>query len=372
MIIGVPKEIVNGENRVALIPSSVKTLVKYGNTVYMEKGAGEKIGLSDEMYEEVGAKIIETPEEIYAKSEIIAKIKSIQESELPLLKNGQTILSFVNLVTEPELLDVLLKKKITAIAYGMIQLEDGSLPLLTPMSQVAGRVAVQYGARLLENTNGGVGKLIGGIPGVHPAEVLIIGAGVAGTNAAKMAAGMGASVTVLDVCPKKLTQIDNLFNGRINTAMSNKYNLKKFLKDTDIVIGSILILGAKPPHIITEDLVKSMKKGSVIVDISVVQGGMVETIRPTTFEDPAYEKHGVIHVGIPNLPSCVARTATISFNNYLMPYLLKLATKGPSSAAKSVPELYKGINTYQGKLTDPNIAKYLKREFSELSMLIGF
>lgn len=373
MIIGVPKEIKSCENRVSLIPSSVKTLIDNDNVVYIEKGAGTKIGFSDEMYEEAGAKIVDTPSEVYSKSEIIVKVKELQKDEYNLLKNGQTILSYVHLAIEPQLLDILLKKKITTIAYETIQMNDGRLPMLTPVSEIAGSVSIQIGARLLENTHGGVGKLLGGVPGVYPGEVLIIGAGVVGLHAAKVALGMGAIVTMLDVSPEKLSAAAKLFQGRVNTAMSNKYNLEKFTKTADLVIGAVLILGAKAPHIITEDMVRKMKKGSVIVDVSIDQGGIVETIKePTSFDNPTFEKHGVIHYAVPNIPSCVARTATISFNNYVLPYIQRLSSKGFIAAVKSMPELYKGVNTFQGKLTNSDIAKSVGYPYSELSMLIGF
>ena len=373
MIIGVPKEIKNCENRVSLIPSSVKTLTESKNVVYIEKGAGEKIGFSDEMYEQAGAKILGTAEEIYAKSEIIVKVKELQKEEYALLKNGQTVLSYAHLAIEPQLLDVLLKKKVTTIDYETIQMTDGSLPLLMPVSEIAGRVSIQIGARLLENTYGGAGKLLGGVPGVYPSEVLIIGAGVVGIHAAKVALGMGAIVTMLDISPEKLRNAAKLFQGRVNTAMSNKYNLEKFIKTADLVIGSVLVPGTVAPHIITEDMVKTMRKGAVIIDVSIDQGGIVETIKePTSFEKPSFEKYGVIHCAIPNIPSCVARTATVSFNNYVLPYIQRLCEKGFIAAVKSMPELYKGVSTFQGKLTDPVIAKSLGYPHSELSMLIGF
>ncbi|MBS4760912.1 MAG: alanine dehydrogenase [Clostridium sp.] len=373
MIIGVPKEIKNGENRVSLIPSSVKTLIENDNIVYIEKGAGEKIGFDDEQYKAAGAKILDTAAEVYSKSEIIVKVKEIQKEEYELLKNGQTVFTYLHLAVDQPLLDVLLKKKITAIAYETIQMPDGTLPLLRPMSEICGKMSIQIGARLLENKYGGYGKLIGGVPGVHPAKVLIVGAGVVGLNAAKIAVGMGANVVMLDTCPLKLDNADKIFNGRVNTAISNKYNLEKYIKNADLVIGAVLIPAIKAPSIITEDMVKMMKKGSSIIDVSINQGGITETIsEPTTIDEPIFEKHGVVHYAVPNIPSMVGRTATISLNNYTLPYILKLSTKGFIAAVKSTPELYKGINTYQGKLTNSDIAKSAGYPYSELSMLIGF
>ncbi len=373
MIVGVPKEIKNCECRVSLIPSSVRQLTENGNTVYVEKGAGDKVGFSDSMYEEAGAKIIETAEEIYSKSEIIIKVKELQKEEYPLLKTGQTIIAYYHLAVEPELTEILKKKKITAIAYETIEKEDGSLPALFPMSEIAGKMAVQIGARYLESDFGGTGKLLGGVPGVYPARVMIIGAGVVGTNAAKIALGMGANVTVLDVCPQKLYEIEKTFDGKISTVICNNYNLEKYIQRSDIVIGAVLIPSKKAPHVVSEDMVKKMKKGAVIVDVSIDQGGIFETIQePTSIDNPVFEKHGVIHYAVPNIPSCVARTATISLNNYIMPYVLKLTEKGFIAAVKATPELYKGTNTYQGKLTNPDVAKSLGIPYSELSMLIGF
>src|SRR5574344_3032226 len=373
MIIGVPKETKCCESRVSLIPSSVLTLTEKENKVYIEKGAGEKIGFTDDMYEKAGAVILDSEQEIFAKSEVIVKVKELQKEELAFLKNGQTVISYAHLAIEPDLVETLLKKKITTIAYETIQYEDGSLPLLKPMSEIAGKVSVQIAANLLQNTNGGTGKLIGGVPGVYPCKVLIIGAGVVGKNAARIAIGMGADVTVLDISPEKLTKLSRNFNGNIKTAICNEYNLEKFTHKADIVIGAILKQGHITQIIRTEEKVKKMKKGSVIMDISVDQGGMVETItEPTDFNNPTFEKYGVIHYAVPNIPSCVARTATISLNNYIMPYLIRLADKGFIAAVKSLPELYKGINTFQGKLTNPDVAKSLGYPYSELSMLIGF
>lgn len=373
MIIGVPREIKCCENRVSLIPSSVKTLIENDNVVYVQKGAGERIGFSDEMYLNAGAKIVDTPDEIYDKAEIIVKVKELQKSEYALLKNNQTVVTYFHLAIEPELVDILLKKHITAIAYETIEKEDGSLPLLSPMSEIAGKMSVHIGARYLQNDFGGIGKLLGGVPGVYPSTVLIVGAGVVGANAARVALGLGANVVVTDICPNKLKEIDRAFNGEISTVICNDYNLEKFIKQADIVIGAVLIPSKKAPHIIKDYMVQSMKKGSVIVDVSIDQGGIVETIDgPTSIDSPVFEKYGVVHYAVPNIPSCVARTATISLNNYTMPYILKLATKGFIAAVKSTPELYKGVNTFHGKLTNPDVAKSLGYPYSELSMLIGF
>lgn len=373
MIIGVPKEIKNCENRVSLIPSSVKTLVDNDNIVYIEKNAGAKIGFSDQLYEQAGAKIVDTAAEVYEKAEVIVKVKELQKEEYSLLKNGQTIISYCHLSIEPELTEVLLKKKITTIAYETIQKEDGTLPLLKPMSEIAGLISVQLASRFLQNCNGGIGKLLGGVPGVHPAEIVIVGAGVVGQNAIRTALGVGASVTAMDICPLKLTQVSNIFGNTVKTAISNEYNLTKQIKKSDVVICAVRKGSDVKANIITEEMIKSMKKGSVIIDVSIDEGGIVETISEATdFNKPTFEKHGVIHCAIPNLPSCVGRSAAISLNNYILPYILKLSKKGFIAAVKATPELYKGINTFQGKLTNENIANVLNKDYSELSMLIGF
>lgn len=373
MIIGVPKEVKPCENRVSLIPSSVKTLIDNDNVVYIQKGAGEKIGFSDEMYVSAGAGILDSAQEIYEKSEVIVKVKELQKSEYDMLKNGQTVVTYFHLAVEPDLLDVLLKKKITAIAYETIEKEDGSLPLLSPMSEIAGKMSVHIAGRYLGCDFGGVGKLLGAVPGVYPSTVLIIGAGVVGSNAAKVAYGLGANVVVMDICPNKLREIDKEFAGKINTVICNDYNLEKFIKEADIVIGAVLARSEKTPVLVKDYMVQTMKKGSVIVDVSIDEGGIIETIKePTSLDKPVFEKYGVVHYAVPNIPSCVARTATISLNNYILPYILKLVSKGFIAAVKSTPELYKGVNTFQGKLTNADVAKTLEKPYSELSMLIGF
>lgn len=373
MIIGVPKEIKNGETRVSLTPASVEALVESEHTVYIQENAGIKVGFGDELYQHAGAKIVNTAEEVYAKSEIVVKVKEPQPSEYEMLKPGQTLLTYLHLAVEPELTEVLLKKKITAIAYETIQCADGRLPLLHPMSEIAGKMSVQIAAKLLENSEAGNGLLIGGVPGVAPAEVLIVGAGTVGLNAAKIASGVGAGVTILDISPEKLNIIDNIFNGRVKTAISNRYNLCKFAKAADVVVSAVLNPGAKAPKIITKDIEKTMKKGSVIIDVSIDQGGIVESINePTSIERPYFIEHGVIHYAVPNIPALVGRTATVSLNNYSLPYIMKLADKGFIAAVKSTPEMYKGVNTYQGKLVNTDVAAALELPYTELSVLIGF
>lgn len=373
MIIGVPKEIKNGETRISLTPASVEALVEREHTVFVQENAGVNVGFTDDLYEHAGAKIVNSLEEIYAKSEIVVKVKEPQPVEYGMLKTGQTLLTYLHLAVEPELTSELLKKKITAIAYETIQCEDGRLPLLHPMSEIAGKMSIQVAAKLLENSEAGNGILIGGVPGVAPAEVLIVGAGTVGLNAAKIAAGVGASVTILDICPEKLAFVDNIFNGRVKTAISNRYNIAKFCKMADVLVSAVLIPGAKAPVIITKDIEKTMKKGSVIIDVSIDQGGIVESVKePTSIEKPYFVENGVIHYAVPNIPGLVGRSATISLNNYSLPYIMKLADKGFIAAVKSTPEMYKGVNTYQGKLVNQDVAEALGLQYTELSILIGF
>lgn len=373
MIIGIPKEIKNWENRVSLIPAGAKALVDAGHTVYIQATAGLGSGFTDEEYEKVGAKILPTIEDVYAKSDMIIKVKEPQKSEYPLLKEGQLLFTYLHLAVEPELTNALLKHKVNSVAYETIQTASGELPLLTPMSEIAGRMAVQIGAAYLEKPHGGRGVLLGGVPGVTPAAVVIIGGGVVGLNAAKIAYGMGASVTVLDLNLNRLRYLDDIFQGKVKTLMSNSFNLEECSKYADLLIGAVLIPGAKAPHLVSEEMVKSMKQGSVIVDVAIDQGGIFETIdRVTTHENPVYEKHGVMHYSVANIPGAVARTSTIALTNATLPYALKLANQGFVKAVKSCEELVKGVNTCQGSLVSKPVADSLGIPHKELSLLIGF
>lgn len=373
MIIGIPKEIKNWENRVSLIPSGAKTLVEHGHTVLVQSTAGLGSGFTDEEYERVGAKIVATIEEVYAKSDMIIKVKEPQPSEYPLLKEGQLLFTYLHLAVEPELTKALLKAKVSGVAYETIQTKNGELPLLTPMSEIAGRMAIQIGASYLENPHGGRGVLLGGVPGVMPADVVIIGAGVVGLNATKIAFGMGANVTVLDLNLNRLRYFDDVFGGKVKTLMSNSSNIELCAKYADLLIGAVLIPGAKAPHLVGEEVIKKMKKGSVIVDVAIDQGGIFETIdRVTTHENPVYEKHGVMHYSVANIPGAVARTSTIALTNATLPYAIKLANEGFVKAIKTCEELAKGVNTCHGHLVSKPVAESLKIEHTELSMIIGF
>ncbi len=373
MIIGVPKEIKIKEDRVAMTPYNVYTLCGLGHKVLIEKSAGEGSGFSDEEYQNQGAEIRENVEDIYNEAQIIVKVKEPLPSEYKLLKKNQILFTFLHLVIEKELTQVLLEKKITAIAYETIQTEDGKIPILIPMSEVAGKMSVQIAANLLENKNKGLGILLGGIPGVPPAEVLIIGAGNVGINAAKVAAGMGASVSVADINTEKLRYIDDIFGSKVKTYIASEAILKRITKTSDVVIGAALIPGYKAPCIIKEDMVKNMKKGSVIIDVSIDQGGITETIdRIQTLENPTFEKYGVIHYSVANIPGSVARTSTIGLTNETIKYLIKIANNGLIDAIKQDSALAKGVNTFNGYLTNKGTAKALQMRYTELPEIIGF
>ena len=313
MIIGVPKEIKNNENRVALTPSGVHALVKEGHKVIIEKTAGIGSGIEDSEYLSVGGIIREKASDIFLEAEIIVKVKEPIQSEYDFFTEGQTLFTYLHLAPNPTLTETLIKKKITGIAYETVQLSDKSLPLLAPMSEVAGRMSVQVGANLLQKYNGGSGILLGGVPGVLPAEVVIIGGGVVGTNAAKIALGMGARVTIVDINVLRLAYIDDIFSGRVSTLVYSEYSTAQIIRKADLLIGAVLVPGAKAPKTVTEEMVKTMKKGSVIVDVAIDQGGSIETIdRITTHDKPSYEKYGVIHYSVANMPGAVPRTSTFA------------------------------------------------------------
>lgn len=373
MIIGIPKEIKNWENRVSLTPSGAKTLTDKGHTVLVQATAGFGSGFVDKEYSKAGATIVPNIEEVYKQADMIIKVKEPQESEYELLRKDQLLFTYLHLAVEPSLTKALLKHKVNSVAYETIQTENGELPLLTPMSEIAGRMAVQIGASFLENPHGGRGVLLGGVPGAMPADVVIIGGGVVGLNAAKIAFGMGANVTVLDLNLHRLRYFDDIFHGKIKTLMSNSSTIELCASYADLLIGAVLIPGAKAPHLVTEAMVKKMKKGAVIVDVAVDQGGIVETIdRVTTHENPVFEKHGVMHYSVANIPGAVARTSTIALTNATLPYAIKLADQGFAKAIKSCPELAKGVNTCKGQLVSKPVADSLGLNHTELSMMIGF
>lgn len=372
MIIGVPKEIKAKEDRVAITPSGVKILVSNGHKVLIEKSAGLGSGFSDEAYKESGA-VISSASEVYENAEFIIKVKELQPCEYKYLKKNQIIFTFLHLAVERMLTQELLKRKVTSIAYETLQTDDGGIPILAPVSEIAGKMSIQIAANLLENRNNGSGILLGGVAGVPAGKVLIIGAGKVGMNAAKTAVGIGANVSIVDVNIDKLRQADALFGSRIKTYISNHENLKELIKDADVVIGGVLIPGHKAPCLVTEEMVKSMRKGSVIVDLSIDQGGIVETMdRITTIDNPSYEKFGIIHYCVPNIPGSVARTSTLALTNETIKYIEAIANKGIIETIKNDNVFARGVNTFNGKLTNKGVADALNMEYTELPSIIGF
>ncbi len=363
MIIGVPKEIKISENRVGLTEAGVKQLVKEGHTIYVEKDAGLGSGITNQQYEKAGAKLLDTKKEVYAKAEMVMKVKEPLPEEFELLKEGQILYTYLHLAAEPKLTKILCDRKVKAVAYETIQLENGSLPLLTPMSEVAGRMATQIGAFYLQKDHGGKGILLGGVTGVRPAKVTIIGGGVVGTNAAKMAVGLGAEVTILDVNHARLEYLDDIFQGRCMTLYSNTQNIEQAVKEADLLIGGVLVTGAKAPTLVSKELVTSMGKGSVVVDVAVDQGGCIETCKPTSHAHPTYEVEGVIHYCVPNMPGVVSRTSTYALTNVTLKYASKLAQWGLEEAVIKDKALLKGINVYNGFVCCEPVAKDLGMEF---------
>jgi len=365
MIIGIPREIKKNENRVGMTPAGVMDLVGNGHTVFVETKAGEGSGFTDKEYTEAGAQILKTAKEVWAKAEMIVKVKEPLAPEFGFFREGLVIYTYFHLAPEVELTQALLDKKVTAIAYETVQYDDGFLPLLAPMSEVAGRMSIQVGAHCLEKLHGGRGVLLGGVSGVAPGEVVIIGGGVVGTGAAKMAVGLGASVTILDISAKRLAYLDDIFAGRVRTLMSNKGNIASAVKNADLLIGGVLIPGAAAPKLVSEDMVKTMKPGSVIVDVAIDQGGCIETIDRVTYHDnPTFVKHGVVHYSVANMPGAVPRTSTFALTNVTLPYAIKLANLGVEKAVANDLPLQRGINTHRGFLTNEPVALAQKRKFT--------
>ncbi|NUK30643.1 alanine dehydrogenase [Parageobacillus sp. VR-IP] len=357
MKIGIPKEIKNNENRVAITPAGVMTLVKAGHEVYVEKGAGLGSGFFDEEYEKAGAIIVPSAQDAWA-AEMVLKVKEPLPEEYAYFREGLILFTYLHLAAAESLTKELMNKKVIGIAYETVQLANGALPLLTPMSEVAGRMSVQVGAQFLEKPHGGKGILLGGVPGVHRGRVTIIGGGTAGTNAAKIAVGLGAKVTILDINAERLRELDDLFGEHVTTLMSNPYNIAEAVQQSDLVIGAVLIPGAKAPKLVTEEMVRSMSPGSVLVDIAIDQGGIFETTdRVTTHDDPIYVKHGVVHYAVANMPGAVPRTSTFALTNVTIPYALQIANKGYRDACLQNEALLKGINTLNGSVTYEAVAK---------------
>ncbi len=356
MIIGVPKEIKTKENRVGLLPVGVSELKKNGHTVYVENNAGVGSGFNNDAYVKAGAEILPTARDVYSKADMIIKVKEPIKPEYDLIKSNQVVFTYFHFAADRQLTDAMIKNNCIAIAYETVQRSDRKLPLLDPMSEVAGRMAVHAGAKYLEKTFGGRGLLLSGVPGTEPATVVVIGGGVVGTNAAKIAAGFGARVIMMDIDLYRLRYLDDIMPKNVTTMMSNSYNIAEVIKTADLVIGAVLIPGAKAPHLISKDQLKTMKPGAVIVDVAVDQGGCVETTKPTTHEDPIYVVDNVVHYCVANMPGAVPFTSTVALTNATLPYAVQLANKGWEKAVKENKELLLGLNVINGKVVYKGVA----------------
>ncbi len=372
MRIGLPKEIKIDENRVALTPAGVLSLTKDGHTVVVESGAGIGSGFSDEQYRQAGATLLPETGEVWGQAQMVVKVKEPLPEEYSYFRSDMVLFTYLHLAPEPELTRALLKSNITAIAYETVQNEDKSLPLLTPMSEVAGRMASQIGAQFLEKPYGGRGILLGGVPGVLPGRVVVIGGGIVGTNAARIALGLGAEVTIVDISADRLRQLDDQFHGQLRTLMSHESNIADAVRHADFVIGAVLIPGARAPHLVNEEMVKSMEPGSVIVDVAIDQGGSIETIdRVTTHSHPTYEKYGVVHYAVANMPGAVARTSTLALTNVTLPYARAIARYGAEDAMRRDASLAKGLNIYKGQVTFQAVAEAHNLAYVSVNSLLA-
>jgi len=371
MEIAVPKEIKRHEYRVGATPGCAGTYIEHGHSVMVQAGAGEGAGFNDDDYRRVGAEVLAEAKEIYARAEMIIKVKEPQPAEYQLLREGQILYTYLHLAADRPLAEFLIKRKVSALAYETIQEDDGSLPCLIPMSEIAGRLAVQAGVRYLEKPSGGRGVLLGGVPGVERGRVLIIGGGVVGANACKMAVGSGALVIILETNTRRLAYLEDIFPSAVTTLFSNRANLAKSLPEADLVIGAVLIPGDRPPHIISRQDLALMKPGAVIVDVSVDQGGCVETTRPTTHDDPVYKVDGVLHYAVANMPAAVPVTATAALVNHTLKYGLLVADEGIEKAIKISPAIAKGMNTHQGHCVHLGVARALSLSHTPLDRLLA-
>ena len=368
MIIGVPKEIKNNENRVGMTPSGVQEMTRHGHVVYVQASAGVNSGFSDEAYTAAGAKILPTIEEVYATAEMIVKVKEPIASEYKLVRKGQLVFTYFHFASSEPLTKAMIESGAVCCAYETVEHEDRSLPLLVPMSEVAGRMATQEGCYFLERPRGGKGKLMGGVPGVKPAKVFVIGAGVVGTAAARTAAGMGADVTICDISLPRLAYLADVMPRNVKTLMSSEYNIREELKTADLVVGSVLIPGAKAPKLVTRDMLALMEPGSVLVDVAIDQGGCFETSHPTTHEEPTYYVDGILHYCVANIPGAVPYTSTLALTNATLPYALQLANKGWRKACADNEELRKGLNVVEGKVVYKEVAEAWGLPFEELAL----
>ncbi len=370
MIVGIPKEIKKNENRVSLTPFGSEELIRSGNTVLVEKSAGVASGFSDQDYIASGANIISSPEEIFSKSDMIVKVKEPINDELMLIKKNQIVFTFFHFAASEKLTDSMIENQSISIAYETVQKNNGELPLLVPMSEVAGRMAVQNGAKCLEANMGGKGKLLSGVPGVEPATVTILGGGVVGANAAKLAAGLGAKVNILDINPERLRYLNDIMPPNVITHYSNSHNISDLLPKTDLLIGAVLIVGAKAPNLVTRDMLKYMDNKSVIVDVAVDQGGCVETCKPTTHEEPTYEIEGITHYCVANMPGAVPYTSTLALSNSTFKYIYKLANNSLESNLSSMSDLRSGVNMYKGNVVHQAVADSFQLKYSSLDSIL--
>jgi alanine dehydrogenase len=371
MIIGVPKEIKTNENRVAVTPAGIAEFRKAGHEIYVQKNAGTGSGFSDDDYMNAGAKMLPTIEEVYKVAEMIIKVKEPIQSEYKLIRKDQLVFTYFHYASYKPLLDAMLEQQAICIAYETVERSDRSLPLLIPMSEVAGRMAIQEGAKFLESPMGGRGILLGGVPGVKPAKVLILGGGIVGTNSAKIASGMGAEVVIMDISLKRLRELDDIMPKNVMTVMSNHYNILKEIKDADLIVGGVLIPGAKAPHLITRDMLKLMKPGTVLVDVAVDQGGCIETCKPTTHEDPIFVIDDIVHYCVANMPGAVPYTSTLALTNATLPYALQLANKGWKKACQENDELKKGLNTIGDKIVYKGVSEAFNMPLSDVNEFLS-
>ncbi|BAV95433.1 alanine dehydrogenase [Ichthyobacterium seriolicida] len=366
MKIGIPKELKNNENRVAMTPSGIIELLKYQHQVYVQSSAGINSGITDEEYINAGATILPTIEDVYSKSDMIIKVKEPIEYEYPLVKENQLLFTYFHFASSKSLLDAMIKSNSVCLAYETVEKSDRSLPLLAPMSEIAGRMAAQQGAKYLEKPLKGKGMLLGGVPGVKPAKVLVLGGGIVGTQAAKIAAGFGANVTIMDISLERLRRLEEILPANVFTEMSNKYNIEKNIKTSDLIIGAVLTPGAKAPHLITRDMLKQMRPKTVIVDVSVDQGGCIETGSPTTHEDPIFIIDDIIHYCVTNMPGAVPYTSTIALTNATLPYIIQLANKNWKDACKENKELKKGLNVIKGEIVYEAVSQAFNMPYSNV------
>ena len=368
MIVGIPKEIKNNENRVGMTPAGVSELIRRGHTVYVQHTAGESSGFPDSEYKAVGATILPDISDVYAAAEMIVKVKEPIEPEYPLIKESQLIFTYFHFASDRRLTEAMVASRAVCLAYETVELEDHSLPLLIPMSEVAGRMSIQEGARFLEKPQSGKGILLGGVPGVKPAKVLILGGGTVGSNAAMMAAGLGADVTITDINLKRLRYLDEIMPRNVKTLYSSRHNIEKELPTTDLVVGSVLIPGDKAPHLITRDMLRLMQPGTVLVDVAIDQGGCFETSHPTSHSEPVYTVDGIVHYAVANIPGAVPYTSTLALTNATMPYAIALADKGWQQACREDPALALGLNIVNGEITYKAVADVWQMPYTPLTL----